>query len=154
MNSSFVERGGAWVAVQGAIMVAVLALGVLTRSTTFSLPMALAGVVCFVLGAFFGLGGAIALGSSLTPFPKPSSSTRLVRHSVYAVVRHPLYTSVVLFSAGWALIWQSWPAWGPVLVLAMLFDAKARREERWLRERFAAYGDYAKTTRKFIPWVY
>ena len=135
-------------------MVVVLALGVLTRSILFSLTMVLAGAACFVLAALFGLGGAMALGSSLTPFPAPSRNTRLVRHGLYARVRHPLYTSVVLLSAGWALVWQSVPACGAVVILALFFDAKARREERWLRERFVAYEDYAKTTRKFVPWVY
>ena len=150
----FVARGGIWVAAQGALQVAILVLGVAHRSSPLGTGMALAGGVCLVGGACFGIAGALALGSNLTPYPKPSSKARLVRHGIYARVRHPLYTSVTSLSAGWALIWQSWPAGAAVLALALFFDAKARREESWLRARFPAYENYAKTTRKFIPWIY
>jgi protein-S-isoprenylcysteine O-methyltransferase Ste14 len=34
------------------------------------------------------------------------------------------------------------------------FDLKARREERWLRERFADYDDYARRVKRFIPGFY
>lgn len=47
-----------------------------------------------------------------------------------------------------------WPA---LLVAAMLipfFHAKARREERWLREKFPEYAEYERRVRRFIPWIY
>ena len=154
MKDTFVERGGIWVGAQGLLLLAVLVPGITLGSWPPGMGMALAGGLCLVGGAWFGVAGALALGANLTPFPKPSAKARLVQHGIYARVRHPLYTSVTLLSAGWALVWQSGPAGTAVLVLALFFDAKARREERWLRERFAAYADYAKTTRKFIPWIY
>jgi protein-S-isoprenylcysteine O-methyltransferase Ste14 len=40
------------------------------------------------------------------------------------------------------------------LVLALFFDAKARREERWLRQRFSEYARYEARVRRFLPWVY
>jgi protein-S-isoprenylcysteine O-methyltransferase Ste14 len=154
MKGSFVERGGIWVAIQAAILLAILALGVTYRSSPLRKGMAVAGGLCLVSGGCFGVAGALALGSNLTPLPKPFTQAQLVRHGIYARVRHPLYTGVALLSAGWALVWQSWPATAAVLVLALFFDAKARREERWLREKFAAYEDYSKTTHKFIPEIY
>ena len=154
MIRSFLARGGVWVLAQGILMVAILVLGIGVRSLKYSLALMLAGAGCFGLGAFFGLAGALALGSSLSPFPAPGANARLVRHGVYAWVRHPLYTSVILLSAAWALVWRSGPALGLVVVLALFFDAKARREERWLRERFSAYDEYAQTTRRFIPGLY
>ena len=36
----------------------------------------------------------------------------------------------------------------------IFFDRKATREEIWLRDRYPTYGDYAKRTRKLIPWLY
>jgi hypothetical protein len=39
-------------------------------------------------------------------------------------------------------------------VLGVFFDAKARHEERWLRQQFPAYAGYERRVRRFIPWIY
>ncbi len=105
-------------------------------------------------GACVALAGALALGKNLTPFPKPAERARLVQNGIYSLIRHPLYTSVISVSIGWALFWQSWPTLLVSLALIPFFQAKARREERWLREKFPEYADYARRVRRFIPWVY
>jgi protein-S-isoprenylcysteine O-methyltransferase Ste14 len=110
------------------------------------------GVALLVIGAGIALAGALALGRNLTPFPKPGEQAQLVRHSIYAVIRHPLYTSVIAGAIGWALVWQSWPALLVALSLIPFFPAKARREERWLREKFPEYADYERQVRGFVPW--
>ncbi len=69
-------------------------------------------------------------------------------------MRHPLYTGVFCWSAGWALVWRSWPALLAALALAPLLDAKARREERWLREKFPQYSSYEQLVRRFLPGIY
>jgi protein-S-isoprenylcysteine O-methyltransferase Ste14 len=40
------------------------------------------------------------------------------------------------------------------VVLAIVLDLKARREEEWLRERFPDYAAYAARTKRFIPGIY
>lgn len=55
---------------------------------------------------------------------------------------------------GWSLTQSSWPAFAASLALAVFFDAKARREERWLRQRFSDYTRYERRVRRFIPWIY
>jgi len=52
------------------------------------------------------------------------------------------------------LIRSSWPALVASLALAIFFDAKARREERWLRRRFPEYTRYEQRVRRFIPGIY
>jgi protein-S-isoprenylcysteine O-methyltransferase Ste14 len=59
-----------------------------------------------------------------------------------------------VLSVGWGLIQQSTLVWLYVLIIAIFFDIKSRTEERWLVERFSAYGDYQRRVRKLIPWVY
>jgi protein-S-isoprenylcysteine O-methyltransferase Ste14 len=154
MKGSFIERGGIWVVAQGAIMTAVLGLSLVFHGSRFTLFDIATGLLFMAVGAGVGLAGARSLGANLTPFPKPIPEARLVRSGIYARIRHPLYTSVTLLSAGWALMWQSGPAIGAAVVLALFFDIKARSEERWLRLKFAEYEDYTNRTRKFIPWVY
>ena len=93
----------------------------------------------------------IVLGRNRTPYPQPREGSELVQHGVYAQVRHPLYTSVILASLRWSLIWQSWPAFIAALVLIPFFHAKARREELWLREQFPGYADYERRVPRFVP---
>jgi protein-S-isoprenylcysteine O-methyltransferase Ste14 len=40
------------------------------------------------------------------------------------------------------------------MALAPLFDAKARREERWLRQKFPEYAGYERRVWRFVPWIY
>jgi protein-S-isoprenylcysteine O-methyltransferase Ste14 len=70
------------------------------------------------------------------------------------LVRHPLYSAVILLSLGWALMWGSAIALIGCLVEAFFFDSKARREERWLAEKFPEYAGYCRRVRRLIPWVY
>ena len=93
----------------------------------------------------------MALGRNSTPFPRPSDGSQLVQTGIYGMVRHPLYTSVMTASLGWALIWESWYAVLPALMLIPFFHAKVRREERWLQEKFPDYADYARRVPRFIP---
>lgn len=114
----------------------------------------IAGAVMMIVGAAVALAGARALGKNLTPLPKPAEKAQLVRHGIYAVIRHPLYSSVILVSIGWTLVWQSWPTLWVAITLVPFFHAKARYEERWLRRKFSGYADYERQVRRFIPWIY
>jgi protein-S-isoprenylcysteine O-methyltransferase Ste14 len=154
MSSNFLQRGGLWVLGQGVLLGAVIAGGILWRHQWQSLSLTFCGAFLLLVSAGCGLAGAISLGRSLTPFPKPSAGGRLVQTGIYGLMRHPLYTAVFCGSVGWALAWRSWPALVAALALVLLLDAKARREERWLRQQFPEYADYERRVRRFVPWVY
>ena len=150
----FLQRGGLWVLGQSALLWVVFAGGIFRRGQWHSLSLTLCGVGLLLLAAGCGLAGTISLGRNLTPFPKPSAGATLVRTGIYGLIRHPLYTSVFCGSVGWALVWRSWPALLAALALAPFFDAKARREERWLRQQFPEYAGYEQRVRRFVPWIY
>ena len=83
-----------------------------------------------------------------------SSNLQLVQRGIFSLIRHSIYTGVIFASLGWALVWQSWPALLIALGLMPFFDAKARREEKWLREKFSEYGEYESRVKRFIPRIY
>ena len=153
-KSGFFQRGGAWVLWQGVLLGSVISLAPCFRASGFHPASVFAGAVLMLLGAGVAVAGAVALGSNLTPFPMPADQAQLVRHGIYALIRHPLYTSVMAGALGWALVWQSWPALLVAAALIPFFRAKARREERWLREKFPDYAAYQRRVRRFIPWLY
>lgn len=149
--SGFFSRGGAWVIGQSLLMIAVIALGVIFRGDGTRLAVSAAGAALFLIGGWFGVAGVLALGCNRTPFPKPREDSKLIQDGIYALVRHPLYTSVILASLGWAFIWQSALALMAALILIPFFHAKARREESWLRKQFPDYVDYERRVPRFFP---
>jgi protein-S-isoprenylcysteine O-methyltransferase Ste14 len=150
-SNSFVLRGGIWVVAQSLLMLAVIGLGVMFPGDWTRIPMIVIGGVLFVMGGYFGIAGVVALGRNRTPFPRPRAGAELIQHGIYARVRHPLYTSVMLVSLGWALIWQSVAAFIAALTLIPFFYAKAIQEERWLHQTFSGYADYARRVPRFLP---
>jgi protein-S-isoprenylcysteine O-methyltransferase Ste14 len=154
MIGKFMHRGGLWVIGQAAILVTVFLAAVPCHRQWHSQAFVACGWLLIVLASICGVAGAIRLGPNLTPFPKPAASSRLVKHGIYRFLRHPLYTAVFCGSLGWAFLWRSWPALIAALCLAPFFDAKARREERWLRQQFPEYQAYEQRVRRFIPWLY
>jgi protein-S-isoprenylcysteine O-methyltransferase Ste14 len=153
-SAGFLQRGGLWVLGQFVLMGGVLAGGPIWHGQWQSLAITVGGGLLLVVSAGCGLAGASSLGRNLTPFPKPAAGARLVQAGIYGFIRHPLYTAVFCGAVGWALVWRSWPALLAALALAPLFDAKARREERWLRQEFPDYSNYERRVRRFIPRVY
>lgn len=154
LRDGFLQRGGLWVLAQCALLLVIVGLAVVCRSESRYRGLLVGGLILLAIAALFGISGAIAMGRNLTPFPKPSGKARLVRRGIYGLIRHPLYTSVLCGVFGLSLLRQSWPALIASLALAVFFDAKARREELWLRERFPEYADYAVRVRRFIPLIY
>ena len=154
MSNGFVQRGGWWVVGQFLLLFAIAILGITGHATAKLHLIFLSGVVFLCASAICGIFGALTLGRNLTPFPKPSASAQFVQHGIYALIRHPLYTSVFCAAVGWSLVWQSWLALAVSLVLGVFFDAKARHEECWLRQQFPDYAGYEQRVRRFIPWIY
>lgn len=147
----FLQRGGAWVLCQFVLMMAVIGLAVRfhgNESNRFAMAV---GLILFAAGAAVGLAGAVALGPNLTPFPRPLERSELVRSGIYALIRHPLYTCVMLASFGWALFWGSGASFAAACLLVPFFAFKARREERWLRRKFPSYEDYSVQVPRFLP---
>jgi protein-S-isoprenylcysteine O-methyltransferase Ste14 len=143
-----------WVLGQSVLMLAVVALGVAHRGAWQNDAAFAAGAALFALGAVVGVWGVRSLGGSRTPNPTPKTDAELVQHGIYRRLRHPLYSSVMLASLGWALLWQSAAALLATAVLCVFFDAKARLEERLLLAKFPEYAAYRGLTWRFIPWVY
>jgi protein-S-isoprenylcysteine O-methyltransferase Ste14 len=152
--TDFYKRGGLWVLAQSVLLFAVILLAARSRRQG-RCPVALfTGATMLGLGAGEIVAGAVALGPNLTPFPEPSGKAVLVRRGIFSLIRHPLYGGVLLMSAGWALISQSWPALLLAFGLIPFFDAKARCEELRLRNRFPDYRDYEKRVKRFVPGLY
>jgi protein-S-isoprenylcysteine O-methyltransferase Ste14 len=150
-------RGEGYVAAQ-IVLLAILAFAppTLPALPDFPLPRAAmyAGAALLLAGGALLLAGGRALGPALTPLPSPRPDAPLVRSGPYRLVRHPIYAGVVLAAYGWALLVNGWLTLVYATVLFVFLDVKARREERWLVERFPGYREYMRRVRRLVPFVY
>ena len=105
-------------------------------------------------GVLLTVWGLSSLGDALTPFPRPLVDASLHRQGAYRLMRHPIYSGVILASFGWALWWLSVIGLVYVVAMAIFFDRKAAYEEIWLRQKYKRYTDYARRVKKFIPGLY
>jgi protein-S-isoprenylcysteine O-methyltransferase Ste14 len=97
---------------------------------------------------------AFSLGRNLTPLPHPRDDGTLVTTGVFGVVRHPIYSALMLLAVGSALGRGSWFALTLTVALSVLLEFKSRLEEAKLLERFPTYAAYRSRVKKFVPWVY
>jgi protein-S-isoprenylcysteine O-methyltransferase Ste14 len=114
----------------------------------------LAGGCLLILGGILTAAGFFSLGANLSLLPRPPERGELVVKGAYRLVRHPIYSGIFFAALGWGLWLRSWLTIGYALILFVVHDLKARREERWLREKFPGYDEYQKRVRRLIPFVY
>ncbi len=115
---------------------------------------AAAGILFIGIGAALLTSGAARLGHGLTPLPYPKDNARLVQTGPYSLVRHPIYSGGITITLGWSLYVHGWLTLAYVAALFLFFDAKSRREEKWLSEKFPEYPAYRERVHKLIPFVY
>jgi protein-S-isoprenylcysteine O-methyltransferase Ste14 len=110
-----------------------------------------AGTVAVAVAAAVAVAGALRLGSGLTASPLPSPGAPLRTAGVYACVRHPIYSALLLGGAGVVAIGgRVSRAWVWLALLGLLWF-KARLQERKLAARFPGYRSYAAGTPRFVP---
>ena len=108
------------------------------------------GLVVVGLGVVLGLAALLQLNTKLSPFPTPLASSTLITNSAFAVARHPIYTALISSGFGYAIFGESLYKLLIILSLSILFYFKSKYEERLLSQKFPAYLDYKKRTRRFI----
>jgi protein-S-isoprenylcysteine O-methyltransferase Ste14 len=80
---------------------------------------------------------------------------RVVSEGPYAIVRHPMYTSVTVLDISMALLLGSWLALVPAAAIGLLLVVRTRLEDRMLLDGLSGYRDYAlHVPRRLVPGVW
>lgn len=150
------SRGEGWFLLQLVLFAAIAGSGLAGPAWGGTVRTAgeVLGAILIGCGGLLSVRGVLDLRENLTPFPKPLPGASLVDRGAYRLVRHPIYGGLILGAAGWGLFTASPLALLLSISLAAFFDLKSRREELWLAEQFADYGDYRSRTRRLLPWIY
>lgn len=141
----------AYVIVQAVILVLLIFVD-MTSGLNFK-RFILLGTVLEWLGILGILVSAYSIRRSLTAMPLPKEHGQLVTEGLYKFARHPMYTSVLLFSFGLVLSGGEIYKYLLAVSLSVLFYFKSVYEEIYLTAKYADYKKYAKRTPRFIPFV-
>ncbi|ABB57264.1 methyltransferase family protein [Synechococcus elongatus] len=147
------DRGEYWLLAQLVLLVALVLV------PRWAIPIAADWIVWrwaiaipfLIMGAGLAIAGLRFLGDSLSPLPAPHAESTLVQTGIYAWIRHPLYSGLMIGSLGWAIALWSLSQAAVSLALIGVLIGKARLEERWLRDRYSDYVDYQTRVKAFIP---
>jgi protein-S-isoprenylcysteine O-methyltransferase Ste14 len=85
--------------------------------------------------------------------PEPKQGGKLVTHGPYHYIRHPMYSSLLLFAAVCAIVIDGWWAWFNWLALLLVLVFKSAIEEHYLLKHFPLYESYCKRSKRFVPWL-
>jgi protein-S-isoprenylcysteine O-methyltransferase Ste14 len=106
------------------------------------------------IGLAFSIWARMHLGANWSARVTVKRDHALIRSGPYRLVRHPIYTGLLVAFIGTALLIGEWRG---VLALALVlasFWSKLRLEERWMAETFGAdYRDYQAKVAALIPFV-
>lgn len=122
-------------------------VGLVNRGAPWWLLLCLAGTV-------FGLWALLhnRVGN-FRVYPEPRAGAELITTGPYRLVRHPMYTALVVMMIGVAgYNGHALNAIGVALVIIAV-ATKAVREERFLAVSFPEYRGYAAATPRFVPYA-
>ncbi len=148
----FALRGGWWVVAQ-IVLFGVIILS-FTANTQPSIGAAVLGWTLIVVALVLGASGFYMLRDKLTAMPAPVDGAVLHVAGPYAIVRHPIYSAVILGFIGLSIRGANPIAFALSLLLIPFFYGKTRHEERLLVAHFPEYGEYQSRVRhRILPWL-
>lgn len=114
----------------------------------------LIGLILAIIGAGFALWSRILLGKNWSIAVQQKEDHELIKTGPYKLVRHPIYSGLLLLFTGHALIVGDYRAILAVIIVFISFWFKLKKEETALTELFGnQYIQYRKETKAIIPLI-
>jgi protein-S-isoprenylcysteine O-methyltransferase Ste14 len=115
-----------------------------------------AGVMCLLISLWLFYRSHADLGTNWSITLEVREGHRLITQGVYRGVRHPMYSALLLYSVGQALVIPNWVAGLSNLVaFAVVFALRISAEERMMSQQFGnEYAAYTARTKRLIPRVW
>ena len=112
-------------------------------------------IIFILLSAALMFWAIIAMQKSkLSILPEPSANATLITKGPYRFIRHPMYTAILLGSLGLLINQFTWLRLAIVISLAIVLLIKLNLEEKMLSQKFDAYKEYMKHTKRIVPNIF
>lgn len=133
-----------------------LHLGALSRRfVPFSSIVGYIGLALTIVGLAFAIWARFYLGRNWSARVTIKKDHELVRSGPYAVVRHPIYSGIILALAGSVVGFGEIRALLGFAVVIVGFVLKSRLEEKFMSEQFGEeYARYRQNVKSLIPFVW
>ena len=113
-----------------------------------------AGAALLAAGLAFSVWARLTLGGNWSGTVTVKADHELVQRGPYGLVRHPIYTGLLLGFAGTALAVAEWRGVAALLLVFAALWRKLRLEERWMGEVFGArYATYKAQVKALVPFL-
>jgi len=110
-------------------------------------------VVVASAGLLFTVWARVHLGGNWSGIVTIKHDHELIASGPYAIVRHPIYTGLLVAFIGWAMACGEWRGVLAVLIAWLALWRKLRLEERWMVERFGQqYEAYCQCVPALVPF--
>lgn len=148
----FAAQGGWWVVAQFGLFGLILLA--LRQNRDPAVAFQVIGWVAVIVALFLGGSGMWVIRRKITAMPAPADGAELFEHGPFAIVRHPIYSGVILGFIGLSIKGGNVVALLLSLLLVPFFYAKSLHEEQLLVARFPAYESYRERVRyRVLPWI-
>jgi len=118
-------------------------------------PVALVGLVVVLMGVVFSIWARVILGGNWSNFVTVKENHTLVRKGPYRVVRHPIYSGILLGMIGSALQRSELRSFVGVMICGFSFWLKTRTEEHFMVQRFGEeYLQYCHEVKALAPFIF
>ncbi len=116
--------------------------------------LAVAAIALTLTGMGFAVWARVHLGRNWSSAPMIKEQHQLIRSGPYRLVRHPIYTGLLIALAGTFLANGRVRGALSVVVVGLAFDIKRRIEEEFMVQTFGEqYEDYRRTTGALFPRI-
>jgi len=136
------------------LVIILLRLGAFQNNGLNSDPwLAGLGLVLFAAGLGFAIWARIHIGRNWGTPMSQKNDPELVTSGPYQLVRHPIYSGILVAGIGTAVA-LSWSWLVAVALAGIYFVYSATIEERNLTEQFPdAYPEYRRSTKMLVPFI-
>jgi protein-S-isoprenylcysteine O-methyltransferase Ste14 len=122
---------------------------------TVTFPIALAGLGLAICGVGLSIWARLILGENWSNFPSLKQNHALIMTGPYRLVRHPIYTGLLIALLGSALQYGLVRSFLAVLTCVVGLYLKVSVEEEFMVQRFGeAYLRYRKNVSALVPYVF
>jgi protein-S-isoprenylcysteine O-methyltransferase Ste14 len=116
--------------------------------------LAIAAIALTLAGMAFAVWARVHLGRNWSSAPTIKEQHQLIRSGPYRLVRHPIYTGLLIALAGTFLANGRVRGALSLVVVWLAFDIKRRIEEDFMVQTFGPqYEDYRRTTGALFPRI-